>query len=131
MLDTDVCIYLIKNSRPAVLKTLLAKEPAQLFLSSIVVAELYSGVYKSRRVENNLTALLLFLKDFTILAFDQKASEACGRVRAELEAKGQPIGPYDTQVAAHALSANKVLVTHNTREFSRVPELAIEDWTQA
>lgn len=88
------------------------------------------GVEKSMAVEKNRVAMSLFLSPITILQFDERAAEEYGRIKAELEKKGTPIGPMDTLIAGHARSSGLILVTNNTGEFSRVTGLAVEDWTQ-
>ena len=128
LLDTNICIYAIKHRPPHVLAALRAHESEGLGVSSITVAELQFGAVKSGSVRN-LTALTHFLEPLEIADFDRSAAVAYGHLRATLEAAGTPIGPLDTQIAAQALSLAVVLVTHNTREFVRVPGLRIEDWT--
>ena len=86
------------------------------------------GVEKSIAVERNRIAMSLFLSPITILQFDEYAAEEYGRIKAELEKKGTPIGPMDTLIAGHAKSRGLILVTNNTREFNRVVGLTVEDW---
>ncbi len=100
-------------------------------ICDIVQMELYYGAYRSSRQENNLTLLRDFFNEFISLPFDGRAAQICGQLRAQLAALGTPIGPYDLQIAAIALANNLILVTHNTREFSRVDGLQIEDWELA
>ena len=130
MLDTNICIYAIKHRPPEVLAALRAHEAAGLGLSSITVAELFFGVHKSGSARN-IAALTQFLEPLEIADFDRAAASAYGRLRATLEASGTPIVPLDTQIAAHALALDVTLVTHNTREFSRVPGLRLADWVAA
>lgn len=127
LLDTNICIYAIKNRPPQVLERLRANEAAGLGISSISVAELYFGAEKSGS-QKNLTALKHFLEPLEIADFDLKAAQVYGQVRKTLEAAGTPIGPLDTQIAAHALALDAVLVTNNTGEFQRVPGLLLENW---
>lgn len=128
LLDTNICIYII-NKRPAeVLSKLRQHEPGEVALSSITVSELYYGVYKSARLVHNLARLAEFMVPFSILAYDDKAAKRYGEIRAELEKKGQIIGPLDLQIAAHALSTGLTLVTNNTKEFKRVKGLRVENW---
>ncbi|HZX32711.1 MAG TPA: type II toxin-antitoxin system VapC family toxin [Rhodocyclaceae bacterium] len=129
MLDTNICIYAIKNRPAAVLDALRQHEAAGLGISSITMAELFFGVQKSGSLRN-LTALRHFLEPLEIAEFDGPAAEAYGRIRHGLESAGTPIGPLDTQIAAHALALDAVLVTNNTREFSRVPGLKLENWAE-
>lgn len=99
----------------------------EIGLSSVVAAELAYGVAKSCS-ERNRKALEMFLAPLEILPFDEAAVWTYGELRASLEALGQPIGSLDTMIAAHALSLDTVLVTNNTREFSRVAGLRLENW---
>ena len=127
MLDTNICIYAIKQRPPEVLAALRAQEVAGLGLSSVTVAELAFGVAKSGSARNQ-RALEQFLEPLEIADFDRSAALVYGRLRAALEASGTPIGPLDTQIAAHALALGVTLVSNNQREFSRVPGLRLEDW---
>ncbi|WP_270814690.1 type II toxin-antitoxin system tRNA(fMet)-specific endonuclease VapC [Hungatella effluvii] len=129
MLDTNICIYAIKNKPESVIRKVLAQNPEDLCISVITYAELMHGVEKSQAVEKNRIALSLFLSAITVLDFNSRAAEVYGEIRAELENKGTPIGPMDLLIAGHAKSQNLVLVTNNTREFARVTGLQIEDWT--
>lgn len=130
MLDTNICIYAIKHKPDIVIKKFLSHDPEEICISAITYAELMHGVEKSMAVEKNRVAMSLFLSPITILQFDERAAEEYGRIKAELEKKGIPIGPMDTLIAGHARSSGLILVTNNTREFSRVTGLAVEDWTQ-
>jgi tRNA(fMet)-specific endonuclease VapC len=107
----------------------MSHNPEDLCISSITYAELMHGVEKSQAVDKNRLAISLFLSPITILNFDDKAAGEYGRIRADLERKGTPIGPLDMLIAGHAKSEGLILVTNNTREFNRVDGLAIEDWT--
>lgn len=129
MLDTNLCIYAIKNKPESVIRKVLAQNPEDLCISVITYAELMHGVEKSQAVEKNRIAMSLFLSAITVLDFNSRAAEVYGEIRAELEKKGTPIGPMDLLIAGHAKSQNLVLVTNNTREFARVTGLQIEDWT--
>lgn len=93
------------------------------------MSELSYGVEKSKWRKANTALLDKFLRDFHIVPYDERAARICGVLRAALEKKGHPIGPMDTLIAAHAVSMDATLITHNTREFARVSNLAIEDWT--
>ena len=130
MLDTNICIYTIKHRPPEVIAALRAHESAGLGLSSVTVAELYFGVAKSGSARN-LSALEQFLAPLELADFDRSASAACGPLRAAMEAAGTPIGPLDTQIAAHALALGVTLVSNYTREFARVPGLRLENWVGA
>ena len=130
MLDTTICIYTIKHKPPEVIKAFLCHEPDDMCISSITYGELMHGVEKSQAVERNRAAITLFLSAISILPFDSDAAEEYGAVRADLERKGTPIGPMDMLIAGHARSRGLILVTNNTREFFRVNELEVEDWTK-
>lgn len=129
MLDTNICIYAIKNKPETVIKNFLKHEPDEMCVSAITYAELMHGVEKSQARERNRAAMTLFLSSISILEFDNYAAEDYGWVRAELERKGTPIGPMDMLIAGHARSKRLILVTNNTREFLRVENLEVEDWT--
>lgn len=130
MLDTNICIYVIKHKPDVVIKKFLSHDPEEMCISAITYAELMHGVEKSTAVERNRIAMSLFLSPITILQFDEQAAEAYGRIRAELEKKGTPIGPMDTLIAGHARSRGLILVTNSTREFNRVAGLTVEDWAR-
>lgn len=129
MLDTNICIYAIKHKPATVIKNFLNHNPDEMCISSITYAELMHGVEKSHAVERNRVAMTLFLSAITILNFDNYAAEEYGKIRTALEKKGTPIGPMDMLIAGHAKSKNLTLVTNNTREFFRVENLDVEDWT--
>ena len=129
MLDTNICIFAIRNSNDNVLKKFHDHLDDELYISSITLAELMYGVEKSRKPEQNRNALLQFLTLIDIKEFSEKAAIEYGKIRAFLENQGTPIGPLDTLIAAHAVSENMILVTHNTKEFLRVPDLTVENWT--
>jgi tRNA(fMet)-specific endonuclease VapC len=131
MLDTDTCIALIKRQPPGLIQRLLAKALGDVGVSTITVGELQFGAAKSAKTEQNRAALAQFLLPLDIVSFNEDAAAHYGSIRAFLEKKGTPIGALDTLIAAHALSRDCVLVTHNVREFKRVPRLRIEDWLKA
>jgi tRNA(fMet)-specific endonuclease VapC len=110
------------------LDKLTSHAPGDVGLSTVTLAELRYGVAKSAQKDANARALDAFLLPLEIADFDETTAGVYGEVRAALEKTGTPIGPLDTQIGAHALSLGAVLVTHNAREFRRVPGLAVEDW---
>lgn len=131
LLDTNICVTLIRR-RPAVLiERLLRHAPDGVGVSTITVAELQYGVVNSREAARNQAALDQFLLPLEVWPFDHAASMAYGQVRADLERSGLGIGSLDTLIAAHALSRHAIAVTNNVREFARVPGLGVEDWTIA
>jgi tRNA(fMet)-specific endonuclease VapC len=127
LLDTNICIYVINERPPAVLARFLAHESDGLAISVITASELYWGVAKSGS-RRNLLALERFLAPLVVMDYDIAAAQLYGDLRAGLERKGTPIGPFDMQIAAHALSLELTLVTNNLREFKRVPRLKLENW---
>ena len=128
MLDTNICIYLIKQKPQQVLKRFERETIGDIGISTITVSELYYGVEKSQQRERNRGALEQFLLPLMIMEFDYKATLVYGKLRAELEREGKPIGPLDTLIASHALSLNTTLVTNNENEFGRVKGLNVENW---
>ena len=130
MLDSDICVYIIKQSPKEVLNNLHAKKADGVCISSITLAELEYGAHKSAYPEKNTLALHKILAILTVLPFDDVAACEYGKIRADLERKGTPIGSLDTQIAAHAKALDITLVTNNTREFNRVEGLTIENWAQ-
>lgn len=130
LLDTNICIYIIKKKPAVVLKQMQAKKPEQIAISAITLAELEYGIARSRYPDRNRIALLEFLFPFAILDFDQRACVDYGRIRASLESKGKPIGPMDLLLAAQAKSRDLILVTNNEKEFRRIDGLGIENWAR-
>jgi len=130
LLDTNICIYLIRQKPLHVYDKFKSLALGAVGLSTITVSELTYGVTKSSNPEKNRDALEQFLLPFEILDFDINAEIEYGKVRTYLEKKGTPIGPLDTLIAAHAKSLNLILVTNNTREFNRVPKLSIQNWVE-
>lgn len=128
MLDTNICIYIIKNKPKSVKERFLDFDIGDISLSSITVSELYYGAYKSQYVEKNLLALEHFLQPFNIVEYDLNASIEYGHIRATLEKQGNVIGGLDMQIAAHAKSLDMTLVTNNTKEFIIVEDLVIDNW---
>ena len=131
LLDTNICIFLIKNKFPLLTKKLLSSNSEELFLSSISIAEMEYGASKSQNREKNRQALLDFCTDFeNIIDFTTEDTEAYGLIRAYLEKEGKVIGPYDMQIAAQAMTRNLTVVTNNYDEFVRIPWIKVEDWTK-
>ena len=128
MLDTDICIYIIKRKPLNVLERLESIRPDQLSMSAITFAELMNGAKKSQRVEANVSRLNALGELLEICSFDQQAAVAYGDVRSSLEKRGEVIGPHDLLIAAHALSLGRILITNNEREFKRVEGLKVANW---
>ena len=128
LLDTNVCIAVIKSRPERMRIRLSALSIGQVGISSIVAAELWYGVALSQKKRQNEAALRDFLDYVTILNWPYEASPIYGHIRAILQKRGSPIGAMDLLIASHALCLDAVLVTENTREFKRVPDLKIENW---
>ncbi|BAZ79310.1 MAG: type II toxin-antitoxin system VapC family toxin [Sphaerospermopsis kisseleviana] len=128
LLDTNTCIGYINRRNNSIYQRITSLSPEEVVICDIVKFELYYGAYNSSRTEENLATLNKFFGDVVSLPFDGKAAAICGYLRSQLKTQGTPIGSYDLQIAAIALTNNLTLVTHNTREFSRIPELKLEDW---
>lgn len=130
MLDTNTCIAIIRRQPETALKKLRGKDIGAVGLSSVTLGELGFGAEASARPEQNLDALREFLLPLEVAPFDEACAFRYGFVRASLKRKGRSIDSLDTQIAAHALALDVILVTHNAREFSRVDGLRTEDWVK-
>lgn len=130
LLDTNICIYIIKRKPAIVLEKFKELSLGSVAISTITLAELEYGIHKSVNPDKNLEALNQFLIPLDIKAFDYDATITYGKIRADLEKKGTPIGPLDTLIAAHALSLGMTLITNNEKEFNRIAELKIENWAK-
>lgn len=128
LLDTDICIYLIRQKPISVLQRFNTYAVGDIGVSTVTVAELFVGAQKSQRPAHNHQAVEQFLLPLMIAPFDYNAAVAYGQVRAALEQQGTPIGALDTLIAAHAVSLGVTIATNNSREFLRVPGLTVEDW---
>jgi len=128
LLDTDICIDLLRRRRMKLFERLQAHEPEQIAISAITLAELCYGAARSARPQHHADLIARFCAPLGILPFDEAAAQAYAGTRAELERRGKPIGPLDTLIAAHALSRGLTLVTQNQRGFQRVPGLTIAAW---
>ncbi|HEY9905792.1 MAG TPA: type II toxin-antitoxin system VapC family toxin [Candidatus Sericytochromatia bacterium] len=130
LLDTNICIYIIKQKPPKVLEKFQTLTPSDVGVSSITVAELEYGAYKSQRQEQNRAALSQFLIPLEILPFDERATQTYGQIRAQLERRGTVIGSMDMLIASQAISLGLTLVTNNVRELSQIPGLPLENWVE-
>jgi len=128
MLDTNICIYIIKQKPAIVLDRFRKTDISVISISSITLSELFFGVSKSSKPEQNFMALTQFVAPLEILPFGGEAAQYYGDLRAHLEKQGTPNGSLDMLIAAHALSSESTLVTNNEKEFNRVPNLKIENW---
>jgi tRNA(fMet)-specific endonuclease VapC len=131
LLDTDICIYLIKNRPPEVPEQFKRHPPTEVAISTITVFELEYGAEKSKQRQKAKKALARFTSPLTVLDMDRAAAHEAARIRAELEHAGTPIGPYDILIAGLAKSRGLTLVTNNLREFSRVSGLVLENWAMS
>lgn len=127
MLDTNICIYTIKN-RPSQVRDAFIRHQDQLCVSTVTAMELIFGAEKSAAPEKNLAVIEAFLARLALLDYDLHAAEHTGQLRAELQKLGTPIGPYDQMIAGHARSLGLIVVTNNEREFERVSGLRMENW---
>ncbi len=130
LLDTNIGIYIIKKRPEKVLEKFNTLSLGDVAISSITLAELHYGIMKSSNPKKNQEALDKFLTPLEILDFDYFATIEYGKIRADLEKNGTPIGPLDTLIAAHAKSQKLTLVTNNKKEFIRIPDLKIENWVK-
>ena len=130
MLDTNICIYAIKHKPEQVFMRLQEHDPIDICISSVTYAELVHGVEKSKAIEKNRVALALLLATIEIMNFDSLAAESYGKIRADLEKAGTPIGPLDMMIAGHAMALGYTVVTNNIKEFERVKGLKLENWTE-
>ena len=128
LLDSNTCIRHLNRRSPEIIDRLALLPPDEIAVCSVVKAELFAGAQKSQHPIRTLQRQLEFLDQFVSLPFDDAAAHEFGRIRAILESAGTPIGPYDLQIAAIALVYGLIVITHNVREFGRVPGLPIEDW---
>jgi tRNA(fMet)-specific endonuclease VapC len=128
LLDTNVCIDFLNRRHPGVSERIRSSSPDDLYLSSVVVAELRYGADRSARKAENHDRIDILTAEIQCLDFDLAAARIYGRLRSSLEAQGEPIGPYDLMIAAHALSQGLALATDNEREFQRVSGLTVENW---
>ncbi len=126
LLDTNICVALIQGNPLACSEYILKQN--ECYVSTIVTAELYKGVYCSQRLEENLKTLNLFLEKVQIINFDENVAEEFGKIQAELKPIGKPTGVLDAVIAAVARSRRDILVTNNTRHFINIPALQLENW---
>ena len=130
ILDTNFCIYAIKHKPEKMFQKLQQVDPEDVCVSSVTYAEFVHGVEKSAAVERNRLALYVLLANIEILHFDAEAANCYGKIRADFEKKGMPIGTLDMMIAGHAMSKGYTVVTNNVKEFSRVSNLKIENWAE-
>ena len=128
LLDTNVCIQILKGKSTSIKSRIASISNDRIVIPSIVRFEIFYGSYKSDNPEKTLGVLKEFLSVFDTAEFNNKSAQVCGKIRATLEQKGKPIGPYDLMIAAIAISNDYILVSNNTREFTRIENINLEDW---
>jgi tRNA(fMet)-specific endonuclease VapC len=127
MIDTDICIYAMKN-RPPTLRGRLNRLAEQICVSAITLGEIHYGAELSARRAENLQGIRRFFERLPVLPFTAEAARHFGDLRAELERRGNPVGAYDLLIGAHARAEGLTVVTNNTREFERMPGVRVENW---
>lgn len=127
LLDTNVCIGAMRGDS-AILRSLASRHPNDLGVSMLTVYELYSGVSLCRNPARESAKVERFLEPVHVIPFDPEPAKQAAKLRSILQRRGELIGPYDLLIAAHAHATQVTLVTHNAKEFARVPDLPIEDW---
>ena len=130
LLDTDICIYLIKKHPSKVLDRFRQHSPQDVAISTITLFELQYGIEKSQYRKRSELALAKFLLPLNLIDIDSSSATEAAAIRAQLEEKGVPIGPYDLLIAGLARSRDVVLVTNNTKEFGRIVGLRLENWAE-
>ncbi|MDZ7697865.1 MAG: type II toxin-antitoxin system VapC family toxin [Deltaproteobacteria bacterium] len=130
LLDTNICIYLIKKRPPEAFQHFSQHSPAEVAISIITVFELEYGIRKSRHQQRSRDAMAKFLSPLNVVNLDRSSVLEAAAIRAQLEKKGMPIGPYDLLIAGLAISREMTLVTHNTSAFERVGGLILENWVE-
>ena len=126
--DTNVCINILNGRNENILNKIDNINNYDVIIPSIVRFELFYGAFKSNKLTKTLKILNEFLNSFETIGFNNNIAEIAGKIRADLDKKGTPIGPYDLIIGATAIYKDLVLVTHNTKEFSRIDKIKIEDW---
>lgn len=129
-LDSNICIYFLKGKHSELKQKILSENPNNIKIPSIIKAELLNGAEKSQRREENLEIITNFLFPFEIIGFNDAESIEYSKIRSDLEKRGEVIGPNDIIIAATVKANNGILVTNNTKEFERVKDLRLEDWSK-
>ena len=129
LIDTNICIYAMKGTFPSLNQRLLA-EHDEIFISSVTVGELEYGAAKSHWGERTRQVFQAFLANYAIIPFDEMDAIYFGKLRAELASRGTPIGVYDAMIGAQGVARTLTVITHNTKEFCRIPGLIVEDWAE-
>jgi tRNA(fMet)-specific endonuclease VapC len=129
LLDTNICIFLIKKKNPLLIEKFKKNYNKGIFISSLTLAELEYGVENSEHIEKNRLSLIEFLTIFEILNFEEKDTKAFGIIKRDLRNSGKMIGAVDALLAAQSISRKLIFITNNTKEFERINNIKIEDWT--
>ncbi|WP_254173276.1 type II toxin-antitoxin system tRNA(fMet)-specific endonuclease VapC [Planktothrix pseudagardhii] len=130
LLDTNICIYIIKQKPISVKQRFEVINSSDIGISIITLGELEYGAAKSQNPSRNRKTLAIFCAPFEIVGLNQEDAQIFGNIRADLESRGQPIGSYDLLIAAQALSRGLTVVTNNVKEFGRINKLKIENWVE-
>ena len=130
LLDTNICIYAIKNKPIIVLEKIKEKSKLGIYISALTVAELEYGIENSKKIEDNRISLLTYLSLFNILPFDDEDAIPYGKLKSKLRREGRIIGPIDMLLAAQAISKDLIFVTNNTKEFERIEKIKLENWAE-
>jgi len=126
LLDANAVIAMLRDSVSRLARRVRQENPGDVAISAIVAHELFYGAFKSQRADHNVALVDALM--FPVVEFDREDARHAGEIRAFLAAGGVGIGPYDVLIAGQAIARDMILITHNTREFGRVPGLQIEDW---
>ena len=130
LIDTNICIYIMNKRPTGIIHKFKQFDVGEIGVSTITVSELQYGVSKSKNRRLNKQRIEEFLFPLEILPYDEIASTIYGDIRVQSEKRGEPIGPLDLLIAAHALSRNLVLISNNEKEFKRVKNLKVENWVK-
>jgi len=130
LLDTNICIYIIKKKPESVIRKFNRLKTGSIAISAITLSELYYGIAKSSKPDENMIALIEFISPLEVVDFTNNDALIYGKIRSSLERKGSPIGSMDLLIASIAVSQDLVLVTNNVKEFSKVEDLRIENWVE-
>ena len=131
LLDTDICAYYINGREPQVRQRVQSISDSDIAISAITKGEMYAGAVNSQTPRRSRVRQDLFFSRFVSLPFDDAAADSYGHIRARLKRSGMLIGRHDMQIAAIAIVHGLTVATHNTKHFSRIPELNIEDWVES
>ena len=130
MLDTDTCAFIARQKNPKVTDRFRRHRKGDLAMSVVTYGELRVGAEKSNRYPDSLTSLEIFIQAVSVIPMDPEVASFYGKVRSDLERRGKIIGANDLWIASHCLQLGLTLVTNNEREFRRIPNLPIENWTK-